>query len=57
VNEAAAVKALQSAMTPGEGQKRLTPMIGTFDVKMRTWVSPASQPVESTGTMVSAWQP
>ena len=55
VNEAAAVKALQSAMTPGEGQKKLTPMIGTFDVKIRTWVSPASQPVESTGTMVSAW--
>ncbi len=55
VNEAAAAKALQSAMTPGEGQKKLTPMIGTFDVKIRTWVSPASQPVESTGTMVSAW--
>jgi hypothetical protein len=55
VNEAAAVKALQSAMTPGEGQKKLAPMIGTFDVKIRTWVSPASQPVEFTGTMVSAW--
>jgi len=55
VNEAAAAKALQSAMTPGEGQKKLAPMIGTFDVKIRTWVSPASQPVESTGTMVSAW--
>jgi Protein of unknown function (DUF1579) len=55
VNEAAAVKALHSAMTPGEGQKKLAPMVGTFDVKIRTWVSPASQPVESTGTMVSAW--
>jgi hypothetical protein len=55
VNEAAAVKALQSAMTPGEGQKKLTPMIGTFNVKIRTWISAASQPVESTGTMVSTW--
>ena len=54
-NEAAALKAIQSAMIPGEGQKKLAPMIGTFDVKIRTWVSPASQPVESTGTMISAW--
>ena len=44
-NEAAALKAIQSAMTPGEGQKKLAPMIGTFDVKIRTWVSPPASPL------------
>lgn len=54
-SDAAMAKALEIAMTPGEGQKRLTPMIGTFDVKIRTWATPASPPVESTASMVSTW--
>jgi hypothetical protein len=54
-NEAAMAKALEVAMTPGDGQKRLAPMIGTFDVKIRTWVSANSTPIESTASMVSAW--
>jgi hypothetical protein len=54
-NEAAMAKALELAMTPGEGQKKLTPMVGTFDVKIRTWVTPSSTPVESTASMVSTW--
>ena len=54
-NEAAMTKALEMAMTPGEGQKKLTPMVGTFDVKIRTWVTPSSTPVESTASMVSTW--
>jgi hypothetical protein len=49
------VKALESAMNPGEGQKRLEPMIGTFSVKILTWVTPNGAPVESTGTSVNAW--
>jgi hypothetical protein len=52
---AANAKAIESAMTPGEGQKRLDPMIGTFDVKIRTWVDPSKPPVESQATSVSAW--
>jgi len=54
-NEAAMVKALDAAMTPGEGQKKLSPMIGTFDVRIRTWVSANSTPIESAASMVSAW--
>jgi hypothetical protein len=54
-NEAAMGKAIEIAMTPGEEQKRLTPMIGTFDVKIRTWVIPAGTPIESTASMVSTW--
>jgi hypothetical protein len=48
-------KALESAMTPGEGQKRLEPMVGTFDVQIKTWVDPSKPPIESRATSVSAW--
>ena len=54
-NDATMAKALEMAMTPGEGQKKLAPMIGKFDVKIRTWVTPSSTPVESTASMVSTW--
>lgn len=53
--EAVEVMALERAMTPGEGQKRLEPMIGTFDVAIRTWVDPAKPPIESSATSVSVW--
>jgi hypothetical protein len=52
---AAALTAVERAMTPGEGQKRLAPMVGTFDVRIRTWATPSSTPVESTASMVSTW--
>ena len=54
-NEASMAKALEMAMTPGEGQMRLTPMVGNFDVKIRTWVSPSSSPIEFTASMASTW--
>jgi hypothetical protein len=54
-NEAAMAKALEMVMTPGEAHKRLAPMIGTFDVKIRTWVTPSSTPIESKASMISAW--
>lgn len=54
-NEAALAKVLENAMTPGAGQKRLEPMIGSFDVAIRTWVDPSKPPLESSGTMVSTW--
>ena len=54
-NETAMAKALEMAMTPGEGQKKLAPMVGKFDVKIRTWATPSSTPVESMASMVSTW--
>ncbi len=42
-------------MTPGAGQEKLNPLVGTFDVKIKTWISPGSEPVESTASTVSAW--
>jgi hypothetical protein len=49
------VKAIENAMTPGEGQKRLAPLVGTFDVVIKTWVTPNGPPIESTGASVNEW--
>jgi hypothetical protein len=54
-NDAAIAAALEKAMTPGEGQKKLGFMVGTFDAKFRTWVDPASTPTEDVGAMVGSW--
>ena len=51
----AITKALEDAMTPGEGQKRLDPLIGTFDVKVRTCLDPSKPPIESAATAVDTW--
>lgn len=53
--QAALDKALDAAMTPGEGQKRLQQMIGSFNVKISTWVQPSKPPVVTTGSAVSSW--
>lgn len=54
-NDAAISAALDNAMTPGEGQKKLGFMAGTFDAKMRTWATPSSPPAENTAVMVGNW--
>ena len=54
-DKAATVAAMQNAMDPGEGQKKLEFMVGTFDVKIRTWVDPSKPPVESTASSVATW--
>ena len=51
----AIAKALEKAMTPGEGQKKLGFLVGKYDVKVRTWVDPAEPPIESTATSVATW--
>ncbi len=51
----AIVKAMDAAMEPGDGQKRLDFMVGTFDVKVKVWIEPSQPPVESTGTAVATW--
>jgi uncharacterized membrane protein len=55
MKDAAMIKAVENAMTPGEGQKKLEPMVGTFDVQIRTWVDPSKPPLESHATSVSTW--
>ena len=55
VPDQATVKALEGQMTPGEGHKRLEFLVGTFDVKVKTWVDPSKPPYESTATSVATW--
>jgi len=52
---ASEAKAIESAITPGEGQKKLDAMIGTFSVKILTWATPTADPVESQATSISNW--
>jgi hypothetical protein len=47
--------ALDAAMTPGIGQKRLDEMVGTFKVTIRTWATPTSAPVNSSGVAIIGW--
>ena len=54
-DEKAAMEAWQKAMTPGDGQKKLEPLIGTFDAKVRMWMDPSKPPDDSAGTSVNAW--
>jgi hypothetical protein len=52
---AAAGQALDKAMTPGEGQKRLEPMIGSFDVTVLVWPARGKPPLEYKGSAVNTW--
>ncbi len=54
-DEKAAMEAWQKAMTPGDGQKKLEPMVGTFDAKVRTWMDPTKPPDDTAGTSVNTW--
>ena len=54
-DEKAAMEAWQKAMTPGDGQKKLEPLIGTFEAKVRMWMDPSRPPDDSTGTSVNTW--
>ena len=54
-NSAAIIKAMDDAMDPGEGQKKLDFMVGTFDVKILVWLEPNQPPIESRGTSVNTW--
>lgn len=53
--KARTVMALHAAMDPGEGHRKLEPMVGTFDVRVRTWLDPSQPPVESMAVAVSTW--
>ena len=55
MGDAALAQVLANAMTPGEGQKKLEPMIGTFEVKIRTWVDPSRAPIESLAISINSW--
>ncbi len=53
--EKAEMEAMMKAATPGEAHKKLSPMVGTFDVKVKMWNAPSAAPMESTGKTVNTW--
>ena len=54
-HDAAIVKAMDNAMDPGEGQKKLEFLVGNFDVRVLVWVDPSKPPIESRAVSVSTW--
>jgi len=46
-------KALDNAMDPGEGHKKLDFMVREFDVKIRTWLDPEQDPIESNAVAIN----
>jgi len=51
----AAMDAMMRAATPGDAHKKLAPMVGTFDVKVKMWMEPGAAPMESSGKAVNEW--
>jgi hypothetical protein len=51
----ASTAALDAAMAPGPEHARLNDLVGTFDVVISIWVTPASTPIVSNGAAVSKW--
>ena len=45
----------KKAMTPGEAHKALQPMIGTWNVKVSSWMAPGTPPQVSSGTSEQKW--
>ena len=54
-DEKAIMEAMTKAGTPGEPHKKLEPMVGTFDVKMKMWMDPSKPAEESTGKSENKW--
>ena len=53
--EKAMMEAWMKAATPGEAHKKLEPFVGSWDVTVKSWMSPGAPPMESTGSAESRW--
>jgi hypothetical protein len=51
----AMMEAMMKAGIPGEAQKRLDGMVGTWDTKITMWMVPGADPMVSTGTATNQW--
>ena len=51
----AMMDAWMRTMTPGVEHKKLEPFVGTFDVKVTSWMAPGAPPAESSGTAEDRW--
>lgn len=53
--EQAAMEAMMKAASPGDMHKKLAPMVGTFNVTVKSFMAPGAPPMESTGTSENSW--
>jgi hypothetical protein len=51
----AMMEAYMKHATPGEGHKKLQPLIGSWTYSGKFWMDPAAPPVEGTGTAERKW--
>jgi hypothetical protein len=51
----AMMEAWMKAATPGDAHKALEPFVGTWDVKVKSWMEPGAEPMESAGTSENRW--
>jgi hypothetical protein len=54
-DEKAMMDAWMKYASPGEGHKKLASSVGTWDVKVQSWMAPGAQPNTSTGTSEVRW--
>jgi hypothetical protein len=53
--EKAAWEAMVKAGTPGDAHKKLSDMVGDFDVTVKSYMQPGAPPQVSTGTSKNSW--
>ncbi len=53
--DARLVQQMEAAMNPGDAQKRLGFLVGTYDVKVLTWLDPSKPPIESAAVSNAQW--
>lgn len=51
----AEMAAMMKAATPGDAHKKLSAMVGDFDVKVTLWMAPGAPPNVSTGKSHNVW--
>lgn len=51
----AQMEAWMKASTPGDAHKKLDHMVGTWDVKVKSWMAPGAPLMESAGTAENSW--
>jgi hypothetical protein len=55
MDEKAMMEMMAKAATPGDAHKKLEPMIGTFDAKVKMWMDPSKPAEESAGVSENSW--
>ena len=49
------MKKAEAACTPGSAHQALEPLVGEWNVEVKTWMTPDAQPLLSAGTAKSTW--